>query len=346
MPAEPEAPMDRIDAMKVFVSAVDEGSLAAAGRRLGRSPAAVSRAIAFLEAHVGAELLHRTTRSLKLSEAGERYASACRRVLIELEEADILAAGERSAPRGTLTITAPITTGENLLRPILDAFMDEYPTVSVRLYLIDRPVNLIDEGIDVALRIAHLADSNFVSIRLGEVRRVIAASPRYLAQHPVIREPADLAKHRIISMTHFGMDSWSFPPLEGSSIPRTIQFTPRLVVNTVRAAVASAAEGHDYALVFLSHRRGDLGKTAANSPPQGRISAPARSTAGPRRAFCSAQGTCVCRFRSAAPEEVLRAVVERSEPQRQRHSIAARKSVCRIAGIRGATGYPYVASTR
>jgi len=245
--------MDRIDAMKVFVSAVDEGSLAAAGRRLGRSPAAVSRAIAFLEAHVGAELLHRTTRSLKLSEAGERYASACRRVLIDLEEADILAAGERSAPRGTLTITAPIITGENLLRPILDAFMDEYPTVSVRLYLIDRTVNLIDEGIDVALRIAHLADSNFVSIRLGEVRRVIAASPRYLAQHPVIREPADLAKHRIISMTHFGMDSWSFPPLEGSSIPRTIQFMPRLVVNTVRAAVASAAEGHGITRLFSYH---------------------------------------------------------------------------------------------
>lgn len=245
--------MDRIDAMKVFVSAVDEGSLAAAGRRLGRSPAAVSRAIAFLEAHVGAELLHRTTRSLKLSETGERYAAACRRVLIDLEEADIIAAGERSAPRGTLTITAPIITGENVLRPVLDAFMNEYPTVSVRLHLIDRPVNLIDEGIDVALRIAHLADSNLVSIRLGEVRRVIAASPRYLAQHPVIREPADLARHRIIAMTNFGVDSWSFPPPEGSSVPRAVQFTPRLVVNTVRAAIASAAEGHGVTRLFSYH---------------------------------------------------------------------------------------------
>jgi DNA-binding transcriptional LysR family regulator len=245
--------MDRIDAMKVFVSAVDEGSLAAAGRRLGRSPAAVSRAIAFLEAHVGAELLHRTTRSLKLSEAGERYAAACRRVLIDLEEADIIAAGERSAPRGTLAITAPIIAGENVLRPVLDAFMNEYPTISVRLHLIDRPVNLIDEGIDVALRIAHLADSNFISIRLGEVRRVIAASPRYLAQHPVIREPADLARHRIITMTHFGVDSWSFPPPEGSSFPRAVQFTPRLVVNTVRAAVASTAEGHGVTRLFSYH---------------------------------------------------------------------------------------------
>ena len=169
--------MDRIDAMKVFVAAVDEGSLAGAGRRLRRSPAAVSRAIAFLEAHVGAELLHRTTRSLKLSEAGERYVAACRRVLVDLEEADIVAGSERSAPRGTLTLTAPIITGEAILRSIVEAFMNEYQAVSARLYLLDRPVNLIDEGIDIALRIAHLADSNFVAIRVGEVRRVVAASP-------------------------------------------------------------------------------------------------------------------------------------------------------------------------
>src|ERR1700754_4308558 len=122
-------PVDRIDAMKVFVSAVDEGSLAGAGRRLGKSPAAVSRAIAFLEAHVGVELLHRTTRSVKLSEAGERYAAACRRMLVDLEEADMLAAGERSAPRGTLTMTAPVIEGVDVLRPVLDAFMDAYPTV-------------------------------------------------------------------------------------------------------------------------------------------------------------------------------------------------------------------------
>ena len=245
--------MDRIDAMKVFVAAVDEGSLAGAGRRLRKSPAAVSRAIAFLEHHVGAELLHRTTRSLKLSEAGERYAAACRRVLIDLEEADIAAAGERSAPRGTLTVTAPVVAGEDVLRPVLDAFMNEYPMVSVRLFLFDRQVNLIDEGIDVALRIAHLEDSTFVAIRLGEVRRVIAASPAYLAQHPIINEPADLAKHRIIAMTHFGIDSWSFPPLQGSAVPRAVQFVPRMIVNTVHAAVASAADGHGVTRLFSYH---------------------------------------------------------------------------------------------
>jgi DNA-binding transcriptional LysR family regulator len=245
--------LDRIDAMKVFVSAVDEGSLAGAGRRLGRSPAAVSRAIAFLEAHVGAELLHRTTRALKLSEAGERYVAACRRVLVDLEEADIAAGGERAAPRGVLTLTAPIITGEDLIRPVVDAFMNEYPAVSVRLQLTDRQENLIDEGIDVALRIAQLSDSSFVAIRLGEVRRVVAAAPAYLTRHPVINEPADLAKHQIVSMTHFGQNSWSFPPLKNSSVPRTVQFTPRLIVNSIRAAVASAVEGNGVTRLFSYH---------------------------------------------------------------------------------------------
>jgi DNA-binding transcriptional LysR family regulator len=245
--------MDRIDAMKVFVAALDEGSLAGAARRLRRSPAAVSRAIAFLEAHVGVELLHRTTRSLRLSEAGKRYAEACRRVLIDLEEADILAAGERSAPRGLLTITAPVAAGEDIVRPIVDDFMDAYPAVDVRLYFLDRPANLIDEGIDLALRIAHLADSTLVALKVGEVRRVLAAAPRYLAQNPVIEHPADLAKHQIVAMTHFGIDSWSFPPLPGSSVPRAVQFTPRFIVNSIRGAVASAVGGRGVTRMFSYH---------------------------------------------------------------------------------------------
>jgi DNA-binding transcriptional LysR family regulator len=242
--------VDRIDAMKVFVTAVDEGSLANAGRKLGRSPAAVSRAIAFLEACVGADLLHRTTRSIKTSGAGEQYAVVCRRILTDLEEAEMVAAGERSAPRGTLTLTAPEITGEAVLRPILDAFMDAFPAVSARLYLTERSVKLIDEGIDVALRIAHLPDSTSVSIRVGEVRRVVAAAPGYLARHPRIEHPGDLARHQIIAMSEFGLESWSFPPLPGSCVPRTVHFTPRLVVNSVRGAVASAVAGCGITRVF------------------------------------------------------------------------------------------------
>lgn len=233
--------MDRIDAMKVFVTALDEGSLAGAARRLKRSPTAVSRALSFLEAHVGVELLHRTTRTLKLSEAGERYAAACRRVLIDLEEADMLAAGERSAPRGVLTISAPPISGEEVLRPILDDFLDLHPAVAARVLLLDRPVNLVEEGFDIALRIGDLQDSSLISVRLGgDVRRVVVASPRYLENHPRIEEPADLATHQIVAFTNFGLNSWSFTPAKGSSIPRTVQFAPRCIVNSVRAAAASA----------------------------------------------------------------------------------------------------------
>jgi DNA-binding transcriptional LysR family regulator len=220
--------MDRIDAMKVFVTAVDEGSLAGAARRLKRSPTAVSRALSFLEARVGIELLHRTTRTLKLSEAGERYAAACRRVLADLDEADMLAGGERSSPRGVLTISAPPVNGDEMLRPVVDEFLDRHPDVSVKILLLDRLVNLVDEGVDVAIRIGHLPDSSLVTTRLGgDVRRVVVGSPAYLAKHPPIKNPADLAKHQIIAFTNFGLDAWSFIPAKGSSIPRTVQFAPR-----------------------------------------------------------------------------------------------------------------------
>ena len=235
--------MDRIDAMKVFVTALDEGSLVGAARRLGRSPAAVSRAIVFLENHVGAELLHRTTRSIRLSEAGERDAAACRRALVDLEEADMVAAEEKSAPRGVLAVTAPVSGGEMVLRPIIDAFLDAVPTVGVRLHLFDRPVNLIDEGLDVALRIAPLRDSTLSAIGIGEVRRVLVAAPAYLDAAPPIAQPSDLAGHPIVAMSHFGLDSWSFPPAPGAIMPRVVAFQPRLMVNSVRAAIDSVVEG-------------------------------------------------------------------------------------------------------
>jgi DNA-binding transcriptional LysR family regulator len=235
--------MDRIDAMKVFVAALDHGSLVGAGRKLGRSPAAVSRAISFLEASAGAELLHRTTRSIKISQVGERYATVCRRVLADIEEADTIAAGEGSTPRGAITLTAPLHSGDLILRPILDAFLDNHPAVFGRLYLEDRQVSLIDEGFDVALRIARLADSALVAIRVGEVRQVVVAAPRYLSQHPRIEEPGALAKHHIIAFSHSDLESWSFPSLSGPARPRTVQFVPRLVINTSRGAIATAVAG-------------------------------------------------------------------------------------------------------
>ena len=246
--------MDRIDAMKVFITALDEGSLAGAGRLLRRSPAAVSRAIAFLEAHVGVELLHRTTRSIRLSEAGERYAVACRRILTELEEADILAVGEKSAPRGLLSFSAPPIGGEEILQPIINDFLDAYPNVSARVLLLDRPVNLVEEGIDIALRVAQLPDSSLIATKVGsDVRRVVVASPDYLANHPPIVEPADVARHEIVAFTNFGLDSWSFAPSAGSTIPRSVRFTPRMTVNSVRAAMASAIRGRGLTRLYSYH---------------------------------------------------------------------------------------------
>lgn len=175
------------------------------------------------------------------------------------------------------------------MRPILGVYMDAFPAVSVRLHLLDRPANLIDEGIDVALRIAHLPDSTLVAVGVGQVRRVLVASPRYLAQHPRIREPADLAQHQIISITHFGIDSWSFPPSPGSVVPRSVQFTPRFIVNSIRGAVAFAVEGRGVTRMFSYHIAKEVNEGALqvllagdeHEPlpvhlvsPQGRLSVP------------------------------------------------------------------------
>lgn len=246
--------MDRIDAMKVFVTAVEEGSLAGAARRLKRSPTSISRALSLLEQHVGVELLHRTTRSLKLSDAGQRYVEACRRGLVDLEEADIIAGAETSSPRGVVTISAPPILGEDILRPMIDSFLREHLNVSVRLLMLDRFVNLVDEGVDVALRIGNLTDSTHISMRIGgDVRRVVVAAPRYLESSVAIKEPSDLSKHNVIAFLNFGVESWSFPPARGSSISRTVHFSPRFVVNSVRAAVASAAEGMGITRLYSYH---------------------------------------------------------------------------------------------
>jgi DNA-binding transcriptional LysR family regulator len=145
-----------------------------------------------------------------------------------------------------------------ILREIIDAFMDAVPTVSVRLHLLDRPVNLIDEGHDVALRFAHLQDSTLTAITVGEVRRMLVAAPAYLDARPPITELADLAHHKIVAMSHFGLDSWSFPPAPGATVPRTVALQPRLVVNTVRAAVASTVEGRGVTRLSSHHVAAEL----------------------------------------------------------------------------------------
>ena len=236
--------MDRLDAMAIFASVIEEGSFAGAARRLRRSPPSVTRAIAFLEQHVGATLLHRSTRAMRLTQAGERYLAACRNVLAELASAERSVGSEQAELRGQIAVTSPATFGRLHVRPVIDGFLDAHRGVSLRLLLLDRVVNLVEEGFDIAIRIGHLPDSSLSSIKLGEVRRVLCANPDYLERHPPISRPADLAQHALIVISQGGADQpWRFADAAGAR-HKLLRPSPRLNVNEVAVAVASAAEGH------------------------------------------------------------------------------------------------------
>jgi DNA-binding transcriptional LysR family regulator len=236
--------MDRVDAMRAFVAAVDRGSLASAARRLGHSPATVTRAIALLENRLGMRLLHRSTRALHLTQFGETYLATCREVLSALDGAERGAAAEQERPSGLLTITAPLMFGQLRVRPVLDAFLDANPAVQARLLLLDRVVNLVEEGIDVAVRLAHLPDSTLAATRLGEVRRVLCAARSYIERCGMPQAPAALREHACV-MERDGAETelWRFAAAPGRPL-LPIVVRPRLVVNSAAAAVDSAVAGH------------------------------------------------------------------------------------------------------
>ncbi len=175
--------MDRFQEMQIFATVAQAQGFSAAARRLGLSAASVTRAVAALEQRIGTQLLIRTTRSVHLSEAGQRYLEDCRRILAEVQEAEDSAAGSHAQPRGQLTVTAPVLFGELFVTPLMAAYLTQYPDVSINALLVDRVVSMVEEGIDVAVRIGELPDSNQHAIRVGEVRRVICASPAYLARY-------------------------------------------------------------------------------------------------------------------------------------------------------------------
>lgn len=235
--------MDRLDALRAFLLAVDRGSLSAAAQALGRSSASITRAIDSLEERVGTPLLRRTTRSLTLTEAGERYLAVARRVLNELDEAEQATSAATSEPQGLLTVTAPIAFGALHVRPIVDDFLAAWPGVRARLLLLDRVVSLVEEGVDVAVRIGHLPDSALLATSVGSVRRVVVASPKYLERHGRPKAPSDLADHRCIASTAITPhDSWSFAGRSGSRAKR-VKVAPVLSVNVVDAAIRSALSG-------------------------------------------------------------------------------------------------------
>lgn len=235
--------MDRLQAMEVFIAVAEEEGFAPAARRLALSPPVVTRAIASLEARIGTRLLHRTTRSVRLTGAGTRYLEDCRRILSEIDEAEETAAGAHREPQGQLSITASVLFGRMYVAPLLLDFLDRHPRVSARTLFVDRVVNLMEEGVDVAVRIAHLPDSGMKALKVGTVRHIVCASPAYLAEHGVPQEPADLRRHgTIVFQGVTPMPVWVFR--DGGSEEVRIRTSPRLEVNTAEMAIAAALEGH------------------------------------------------------------------------------------------------------
>jgi DNA-binding transcriptional LysR family regulator len=233
--------MDRFHEMQVFIAVAEEEGFAAAARRLNTSPPSVTRAIAAMEARIGTQLLARTTRSLHLTEAGQRYLDDCRRILAELEEAEDAAAGSYSIPCGHLTVTAPVLFGELYVAPVLGEYLERFPLVNIQALLVDRVVNMSDEGVDVAVRIGHLHDSGQQAIKVGEVRRVVCASPAYLDQHGRPQHPAQLRDARLVtSSASQQTGEWTFT--EGGQ-PLTVAIEPRLVVTANNAAINLARLG-------------------------------------------------------------------------------------------------------
>jgi DNA-binding transcriptional LysR family regulator len=233
--------VDRLGAMTVFLAVVEAGSFSAAGRKLAMPLATVSRNVSELEVHLGARLLNRSTRKLTLTDAGRNYLSACKRILEDVAEAERTASGEFSAPKGELVITAPIVFGRLHVLPIIAEFLKSFSDVNVRLIQSDRNSNLIEDHVDLAVRVGQLPDSRLSATRVATIRRVTCASPDYFAAHGTPTTPQDLATHHCISFDALGsVNSWSF---EGDGAAMQVPVRSRMIVNTAEAAIDAAIAG-------------------------------------------------------------------------------------------------------
>jgi DNA-binding transcriptional LysR family regulator len=232
--------MDRIDAMQVFVAVADFQGFAPAARKLGLSPSGVTRLIAALEQRLGARLLQRTTRSVTLTDIGTRYLERARRILADVEEAEGSAQDERTRPSGRLVVSAPVGFGRLHVSPVMSAYLKRYPEVSAELRLADRMVNLVEDGIDLAVRIGHLADSSLVARHVGKMRRIVVASSGYLKQRGEPDTPEAIALHETIqfgAMT--ASPDWRFVE-DGREI--RVACTPRFTTNSADAAIQYAEQ--------------------------------------------------------------------------------------------------------
>lgn len=233
--------MDRLTEMQIYVAVAECEGFAAAARRLGISPPVVTRAVADLEARLGVRLLNRTTRYVRATDAGQRYLDDARRVIAVADEADEAAIGVNSEPRGHLTVTAPVLFGRIYVMPAIVDYLQRYPAAEVSALFVDRVVNLLEEGVDVALRIGELGDSSFNALRVGRVRRVLCASPDYLARQGVPENPDALTGHSIIVATSLGANvEWRFMQ---DKTPWVVRIKPRLSVSSNDSAIEAAVRG-------------------------------------------------------------------------------------------------------
>lgn len=232
--------MDRFYQMSVFVTVAETESFAGGARKLGMSPPAVTRAVAALEEELGVKLLNRTTRYVRATDAGQRYLEDARRILAEVQEADEVAAGINSEPRGHLTITAPVLFGKLFVMPSIVGFLERYPDVEVAALFLDRVVNMLEEGVDVGIRIGALPDSTMRAIRVGQVRRVLCASPDYLARRGIPQTPEDLLQHQLIAASSISPTvEWKFGDDDSN---KAVRIKPRLTVTSNDAAIAAAVQ--------------------------------------------------------------------------------------------------------
>jgi DNA-binding transcriptional LysR family regulator len=233
--------MDKFGSMSVLLEVVAAGSLSAASQKLRMPLATVSRKISELERHLQTQLFIRSRKQLTLTASGDAYVAACRQILEEIEEAERLATGEYSAPKGDLVITAPIVFGRLHLLPIVASFLKAYPDIFIRLVQSDRVISILDEHLDLALRIGDLPDSTLKAIKLGVVRRIACASPGYLATRGVPKTPNDLAAHDLVTFEGLASpDSWA---IWGGKTSEAIPVRSRLIVNTAEAAIDAAIAG-------------------------------------------------------------------------------------------------------
>ncbi len=234
--------MDRLQAMGIFVAVVDHGGFASAARQLSLSPPVVTRAVADLEQHLGQRLLTRTTRVVRVTAAGERYAAECRRILADIARAEAEAGAQNLQPRGTLSLTAPVLFGQYYVTPVLVDYLKHHPEVDAHCVFVDRIVNLVEEGLDVAVRIGELPDSSLQARRVGQVRRVVVASPAYLQAHGEPATPAELDSHLVIASTGASpTPEWRFAGPRGKPLVQRI--AARLRSTTVGAAMTAAEAG-------------------------------------------------------------------------------------------------------